>query len=100
MVVQGDRYKEYEQSCLWQLLTQAQRIKASLPEPPYNVKCVYYRDSDRRVDLGNLLAATCDILVDAGVIPDDNHHIIVSHDGSRVYIDRDCPRVEITITEG
>ena len=53
----------------------------------------------RRVDLVNLLEATCDILVDANVIADDNSGIVAGHDGSRVKYDKDNPRVEITITE-
>jgi len=99
MVVQGDRYKQYEYSCRWQLEPRRGIITRALPAPPYNVQCVYYRDSARRVDLGNLLAATCDILVNAGILPDDNFKIIAGHDGSRVLVDKQNPRVEITITE-
>ena len=99
MVIQGERYQAYEQACFWQLVWQSEKIKSKLPKPPYNVQCVYYRDSNRRVDLGNLLAATCDILVNAGILPDDNFKVIASHDGSRVLVDKQNPRVEITITE-
>ncbi|WP_223417548.1 RusA family crossover junction endodeoxyribonuclease [Anaerococcus murdochii] len=49
------------------------------------------------MDLTNLLAATCDILTDYGVIADDNYKIVVSHDGSRVDFDKERPRVEIEI---
>ena len=52
-----------------------------------------------KVDLTNLLNATCDILVEAGTIEDDNSRIIVSHDGSRVLYDKENPRVEIEIKE-
>jgi Holliday junction resolvase RusA-like endonuclease len=51
------------------------------------------------VDLVNLVEATCDILVDAGVLVDDNSGIVTSHDGSRVLYDKTDPRVEIEITE-
>ena len=40
-----------------------------------------------------------DILVKYGVISDDDYKTIVSHDGSRVYVDRDNPRTEIYIRE-
>lgn len=66
---------------------------------PVNVQCVYYMATKHKVDLLNLMGATCDILVDAGVLLDDNSRIVVSHDGSRVLYDKDNPRVEITITE-
>ena len=48
-------------------------------------------------DLTNLLEAIDDILVSYGVLSDDNFTVIVSHDGSRVYIDKENPRTEITI---
>lgn len=53
----------------------------------------------RRVDLVNLLEATCDILVHYGVLADDNSSIVAGHDGSRVLHDKERPRVEVTITE-
>ena len=46
----------------------------------------------------NLLAAVDDLLVEAGIIADDNSKIVVSHDGSRVLYDKENPRTEITIT--
>ena len=52
----------------------------------------------RRVDLVNLLECTDDVLVNYGVIKDDNSTIVVSHDGSRVLYDKDRPRTEIIIT--
>lgn len=63
-----------------------------------NVQCVYYMPTHRRVDLLNLMAATLDILVKAGVLADDNCKIAAAHDGSRVRYDKNNPRVEITIT--
>lgn len=36
----------------------------------YNVRCVYFMPTKRRVDLLNLLGATCDILTHYGVIPE------------------------------
>ena len=53
----------------------------------------------RRVDLVNLLEATDDILVHYKVLEDDNSNIIVSHDGSRVYYDKENPRCHIFIDE-
>lgn len=53
----------------------------------------------RRVDLTNLLGATCDLLVDFNVIEDDNSNIVAGHDGSRVKYDKEKPRTEIWISE-
>lgn len=93
MVVQNDRYLQYERDAGWFL--------KKIPQPisePVNVKCVFYRDSERKVDLNNLLEAITDILVRYKVILDDNYRIVAGHDGSRVFVDREKPRTEITIT--
>lgn len=65
---------------------------------PVNIGCVYYRADRRKCDLVNLLEATLDILVKAGVIGDDNYTIVESHDNCRVLYDKADPRTEITIT--
>lgn len=66
---------------------------------PHNVKCVYFMQTRRKVDLVNLLEATCDILVHYGVLSDDNSNIVASMDGSRVEYSKENPRVEIEIEE-
>lgn len=89
-------YKEYEHLCMAQIPAW-KRVQL---DKPVNIKCEYWMGTRRQVDLLNLLGATMDILVAAGVIRDDNSRIVVSHDGSRVGYDKDDPRVLITITEG
>lgn len=92
-ISQSNRYLAYESDCLWQI---GAKYKQNI-DYPINLKCVYYRKTKHRVDLTNLLSASCDILVNAGVIKDDDCKIVVSHDGSRVYFDKENPRVEIEI---
>lgn len=92
-IVQSKEYKEYEKNAGWFL-----KIPDKPIETPVNVKCVFYRESRIRCDLTNLLEAIDDILVSYGVLSDDNFTVIASHDGSRVFIDRDNPRTEITIS--
>lgn len=65
----------------------------------YNVKCVYFMPTRRKVDLVNLIEATMDILVHYSVLADDNSSIVVGHDGSRVEYDKHNQRVEIEIEE-
>ena len=93
-VAPSKAFVEYERSCLAQIKTPYRPLSA-----PVNVKCVYYMPTKRRVDLTNLLEATDDILVKAGVLADDCAAVVAAHDGSRVLLDRQRPRVEIEITE-
>ena len=88
-------YVQYEKDCLKQL-TGTHRLNL---EDAYNVKCTYYMPTRHKVDLTNLLNATMDILVAGEVLKDDNCKIVVSHDGSRVFYDKENPRVEIEIEE-
>ena len=93
-IAQSKEYIQYEKDCLWQIRSPPQPLAG-----PVNVKCLYYMPTRRRVDLTNLLEATDDILVRAGVLSDDCAAVVAGHDGSRVLLDRKRPRVEITITE-
>ena len=86
-------FADYQEDCLRQITGD----KRKGIDCPVNVRCVYYMATRRKVDLTNLLEATDDILVKAGVLKDDNCTIISSHDGSRVLYDRRNPRVDITI---
>ncbi|MBE5820417.1 MAG: hypothetical protein E7310_06370 [Clostridiales bacterium] len=66
---------------------------------PVNIKAIFYTESRRRIDLTNLLEALDDMLVKTKVIKDDCRDIVASHDGSRVYWDKERPRIEIEITK-
>lgn len=68
-------------------------------EEPVEVCCTFYMPTKRRVDLTNLEEAVDDILVKHGILQDDHSGILVSHDGSRVRLDRERPRTEIEIRE-
>lgn len=89
----SEQFVQYEKDCLKQITG---KHKKSI-DVKSNMKCVYYMPTRHKVDLTNLLNATCDILVEAGVLKDDNSKIVASHDGSRVLYDKENPRVEIYI---
>lgn len=93
-VAQSDRYKAFEDAAGWQLAT----IRPDEPiEGPVRVEEVFFVPDKRRRDLTNLEESVDDILVKFGVISDDCWTVLHDHDGSHVEIDRDNPRVEITI---
>ena len=91
MVIPSKAFKEYEKQCK-EYMPSIETINYSV-----NVKCLFYMKTRRKVDLTNLLEAIDDILVKYKVIEDDNYTIIQSHDGSRVYYDKDNPRTVIEI---
>lgn len=88
------KYKEYEKAALWFI------PKGISINYPVNVKCLFYMPTRRKCDLTNLLEAIDDVMVKSGLLADDNFSIIQSHDGSRVFYDKDNPRTEVMITRG
>lgn len=90
MIIPSKSYKEFEEAALWYI----EKIGIDYP---VNVKAHFYMRTKRRVDLTNLLEALDDVLVKGGMLLDDNYKIIASHDGSRVFFDKDNPRIEVEI---
>ncbi len=97
ILIPSKQYRQFEKDCLPYLY----RVKdtAGVVNYPINLKCIFYTDTKRKIDLPNLLNAIDDAMVKAGLIVDDNRDIIAGHDGSRVYHDKINPRLEIEITE-
>ena len=94
-VKQNEKYVQFEKDCGFFL-------KHKPPAPidyPVNVKCIFYRSTRIRCDLVNLQEAILDVLTRYGIIQDDNFNIVATMDGSTVLIDKDNPRIEITITK-
>lgn len=85
--------REFENLCAWWIRAEARKKL----KRPVNVRVRFFVDSYRRVDLTNLLEAIDDALVKCDVLSDDSADVIAGHDGSRVYIDRVQPRLEIDI---
>ena len=94
MVIQSKQYVQYEADALKQLHKPSETVTCAC-----NAQYRYYMPNARKCDLVNLIQATNDILVKGGVIEDDNYTIVASHDGSGVEVDKENPRVEITLTE-
>ena len=67
-----------------------------VPDKPYNVCATFYRDA-RRGDWLGYCQGLADLLEKRGVISNDKW--FCAWDGSRLYVDRENPRVEVTLTE-
>lgn len=88
-------YKQFENDCL-KVIPNKYRQKINYP---VNIKAIFYTESKRRIDITNLLSALDDMLVKAEVIEDDCRDIVAGHDNSRVYWDKENPRIEVEITK-
>jgi len=96
-------YKRWEKDAMKQLglcsngrfLNDNGRLKGI--DFPVILKCYFYNYDKRCRDISNYYEGIQDLLVDAGILIDDNYKIIIGHDGSRMSVDKDNPRMEIWI---
>ena len=86
-------YKQFEKDCRF-FLPEIPTINY-----PINLKCVFYMDTRRRVDLVNLQESICDVLVKYKILEDDDRDVVASMDGSLVLYDKSNPRIEIEISK-
>lgn len=94
MIIQSKLYANYERECGKFLKKYKSSIDYSI-----NLKVEFYVPDKRRRDIANYVEAIQDILVKYEVLKDDNHNIVTSLDGTRMYIDKLNPRVEVEITK-
>lgn len=94
MIVQSQRYKEFERQCGYFLKKYKMNINT-----PINLKCEFYVPDKRKRDIVNLLNAIQDILVKYQVIEDDNYNIIKSLDGSKIIYEKGAEKTVIEISE-
>lgn len=95
MLIPSKLYKQFETECL-KVIPNVYKKKIDYP---INIKAIFYTESRRKIDLTNLLEALDDMLVKAEVIKDDCRDIVAGHDNSRVYWDKQNPRIEVEITK-
>lgn len=92
----SEAYERYAKAAM-PLLQTVRRTTGAI-DYPVNLKCVFYLDKRRKGDLVGYLQAVQDVLVEAGILADDNRNIVASVDGSTVMYDKANPRTEIMIT--
>lgn len=92
-------YAEFEKAVKKWYSKAADNIQNIYVDYPINLKCLFYKEKNYKSDLAGYLQAIQDTLVKVGMLKDDNHYIVESTDGSRVYLDRENPRIEVIITE-
>ena len=96
ILLPSKQYLAFEKSVLPYL--HKVKEEAGVIDYPVNVQAVFYTETRRNVDLSNLLNAIDDAMVKSGLIVDDNRDIVAGHDNSRVFHDKNNPRIEVLIT--
>lgn len=108
IVVYSANYSRWKNDSMKQLCVGYHRVgeykkhpeKRRTPfEMPMILKCHFYMGDNRKRDLSNLYEGVQDLLVEAEIIKDDNYKIIIGHDGSRVFVDKENPRIELWLQE-
>lgn len=94
IVLPSEPYVKYEKHCKEYMPQIQEAINY-----PVNLKCTFYMQTRRKVDVSNLISAISDILTKYKIIQDDNRNIVASYDGSRVYYDKENPKVIVEISE-
>jgi len=94
-IMPSSAYKAYQKAALMLIPAKARQHI----DYPVNVKATFYMPTRRACDLTNMLESLDDVLVDAGVLIDDNYNVVTGHDGSRVLYDKEHPRTEVEITK-
>lgn len=103
IVVYDAKYTHWKNDCLMQLgwskngkfKNDKKRVKNI--DFPVILKCHFFVEDKRRRDLSNYYEAIQDLLVEAEIIKDDNYKILYGHDGSRMFVDKENPRLEFWI---
>lgn len=89
-------YKEFESLSVKYIEYELGNIETI--DYPINLKAWFFKDKNYKSDLVGYLQALQDTLVKAKILQDDNTKIVFSTDGSRIFHDKNYPRIEVEIT--
>ena len=90
-------YKEFESLSVKYIEYELGNIETI--DYPINLKAWFFKDKNYKSDLVGYLQALQDTLVKAKILQDDNTKIVFSTDGSRIFHDKNYPRIEVEITK-
>jgi Holliday junction resolvase RusA-like endonuclease len=97
VLVPSDAWMAWRDRCRawWLQSFTVSRRPVAPPDVPLNCRALIYRDAHRGDAVG-YYQGVADVLEELGVVENDEQ--LVAWDGSRLLLDRDRPRVELTIT--
>lgn len=98
MIIQSEKYREFEKVCGIYMKPIAKKLGKPI-DYPINLKCIFYFPDRRKRDTVNMLEAIQDILVKYGILEDDNYNVVASLDGTRSVYEKDREEILIEIKE-
>lgn len=89
----SNKYREWHKEASQQLI--------GVPKIPNNMPLIYcfYAPDNRKSDLSNKLESVNDLLVDCGILEDDNWFVLSEYRVRFMGVDKENPRVEILLTD-
>lgn len=93
IIVSSDSHKAWHTENMWLL----KKVKAKFVDP-VKMKCTFFPKDKRAHDSTNVVESINDILVDAGIIKDDNWFLLPDIHLLFGGVDPQNPRVEVEIT--
>lgn len=85
----------------WHRAAKAVLLEQPIPHKPIDqpiiLECHFFIQHHMVVDLSALYEGIQDLLVECGVLADDNYTIVTNHGASKVSVDPQRPRMEIAV---
>lgn len=98
MIIQSEKYREFEKICGIYMRPVAKELGKPI-DYPINLKCTFYFGDRRKRDTINMLEAVQDILVKYKILEDDNYNIVASLDNTRSFYEKGREETIIEIEE-
>ncbi len=93
LIISSKDYKQWHEEQMWFL--KSKRLKPFTE--PVRVRIESYSENKRKYDLSNKAESILDLLVDAGILPDDNYSVVPELTLLYKGVDKESPRSEVTI---
>lgn len=90
-------HENWHDVAYFEVIRQVAPHKANIPAPVAEIKVLYFPKDKRRRDLTNATESVMDLLVDCGVIEDDNWFVVPKITLEREYVSLTDPRTEVVI---
>lgn len=95
--IPSKRYKEWHELAFWEVKRQIKNL--DIPNEPLWILATFFPRTKRRFDLSNAFESVADLLVDAGIISDDNCYVLPRVSLLFGGVDKENPRVDIEVSE-